>query len=98
MPGEVLPEECTRAGFPRAHRHKLCCLRQELVDAFVEHRYLLFMKLAALQLMQQKASKTENPTSLENGSPPPQSPSLKTLQHPRREARKRAAVPVAWLR
>lgn len=28
------------------------------------------MKLAALQLMQQKASKTENPTSLENGSPP----------------------------
>uniref|UniRef100_A0A8C3VNI9 Clustered mitochondria protein homolog n=1 Tax=Catagonus wagneri TaxID=51154 RepID=A0A8C3VNI9_9CETA len=70
VPGEALPEECTRAGFPRAHRHKLCCLRQELVDAFVEHRYLLFMKLAALQLMQQKASKTENPTSLENGSAP----------------------------
>uniref|UniRef100_A0A673VD98 Clustered mitochondria protein homolog n=1 Tax=Suricata suricatta TaxID=37032 RepID=A0A673VD98_SURSU len=70
VPGEVLPEECTRAGFPRAHRHKLCCLRQELVDAFVEHRYLLFMKLAALQLMQQKASKMENPTSLENGDPP----------------------------
>lgn len=38
VPGERLPEECTRAGFPRAHRHKLCCLRQELVDAFVEHR------------------------------------------------------------
>ncbi|XP_019506058.1 PREDICTED: clustered mitochondria protein homolog isoform X2 [Hipposideros armiger] len=70
VPGEHLPEECTRAGFPRTHRHKLCCLRQELVDAFVEHRYLLFMKLAALQLMQQKASKTENPTSLENGSLP----------------------------
>lgn len=33
-------------------------------------RYLLFMKLAALQLMQQKASKMENSTSLENGSPP----------------------------
>ncbi|XP_060146582.1 clustered mitochondria protein homolog isoform X3 [Globicephala melas] len=70
VPGEVLPEECTRAGFPRAHRHKLCCLRQELVDAFVEHRYLLFMKLAALQLMQQKASKMETPLSLENGDPP----------------------------
>uniref|UniRef100_A0A8C5UW72 Clustered mitochondria protein homolog n=1 Tax=Microcebus murinus TaxID=30608 RepID=A0A8C5UW72_MICMU len=70
VPGEELPEECTRAGFPRAHRHKLCCLRQELVDAFVEHRYLLFMKLAALQLMQQKAGKLENPTSLENGGPP----------------------------
>ncbi|XP_049984857.1 clustered mitochondria protein homolog isoform X3 [Alexandromys fortis] len=70
VPGEELPEECTRAGFPRAHRHKLCCLRQELVDAFVEHRYLLFMKLAALQLMQQKASKVETPTSMENGGPP----------------------------
>uniref|UniRef100_A0ABI8AHE3 Clustered mitochondria protein homolog n=2 Tax=Felinae TaxID=338152 RepID=A0ABI8AHE3_FELCA len=74
VPGETLPEECTRAGFPRAHRHKLCCLRQELVDAFVEHRYLLFMKLAALQLMQQKASKMENPTSLENGDPPSSEP------------------------
>ncbi|XP_027965074.1 clustered mitochondria protein homolog isoform X2 [Eumetopias jubatus] len=70
VPGEGLPEECSRAGFPRAHRHKLCCLRQELVDAFVEHRYLLFMKLAALQLMQQKASRMENPTSLENGDSP----------------------------
>ncbi|XP_034883423.1 clustered mitochondria protein homolog isoform X2 [Mirounga leonina] len=70
VPGEGLPEECSRAGFPRAHRHKLCCLRQELVDAFVEHRYLLFMKLAALQLMQQKASRMENPTSLENGDCP----------------------------
>ncbi|ELK01921.1 Protein KIAA0664 [Pteropus alecto] len=68
--GERLPEECIRAGFPRTHRHKLCCLRQELVDAFVEHRYLLFMKLAALQLMQQKASKIENLTTLENGSLP----------------------------
>lgn len=70
VPGEELPEECSRAGFPRTHRHKLCCLRQELVDAFVEHRYLLFMKLAALQLMQQKASKVETTTSLENGGLP----------------------------
>ncbi|XP_075417298.1 clustered mitochondria protein homolog isoform X1 [Tenrec ecaudatus] len=70
VPGEALPEECTRAGFPRTHRHKLCCLRQELVDAFVEHRYLLFMKLAALQLMQQKASKIETLTSPENDGPP----------------------------
>ncbi|XP_058531458.1 clustered mitochondria protein homolog isoform X2 [Ochotona princeps] len=69
VPGEELPEECVRAGFPRAHRHKLCCLRQELVDAFVEHRYLLFMKLAALQLMQQKAGKAEGPATLENGGP-----------------------------
>ncbi|RVE64763.1 hypothetical protein OJAV_G00129250 [Oryzias javanicus] len=42
------------------HRHRLACLRQELIEAFVEHRYLLFMKMAALQLMQQKANKDSN--------------------------------------
>uniref|UniRef100_A0A8C5TRB6 Clustered mitochondria protein homolog n=1 Tax=Malurus cyaneus samueli TaxID=2593467 RepID=A0A8C5TRB6_9PASS len=66
--GEDMPEECKKMGFPKQHRHKLCCLRQELVDAFVEHRYLLFMKLAALQLMQQKANKQESSVALENGA------------------------------
>ncbi|XP_068126337.1 clustered mitochondria protein homolog [Hyperolius riggenbachi] len=65
--GEDMPEECKKMGFPKEHRHKLCCLRQELVDAFVEHRYLLFMKLAAMQLMQQKNSSQENASALENG-------------------------------
>uniref|UniRef100_A0A4W3IDU1 Clustered mitochondria protein homolog n=1 Tax=Callorhinchus milii TaxID=7868 RepID=A0A4W3IDU1_CALMI len=67
--GEELPEECKKMGFPKEHRHRLCCLRQELIEAFVEHRYLVFMKLAALQLMQQKASKQENacPAVTENG-------------------------------
>uniref|UniRef100_A0A8C6ZFP5 Clustered mitochondria protein homolog n=1 Tax=Nothoprocta perdicaria TaxID=30464 RepID=A0A8C6ZFP5_NOTPE len=68
--GEEMPEECKKMGFPKQHRHKLCCLRQELVDAFVEHRYLLFMKLAALQLMQQKANKQESSGVLENGASP----------------------------
>nr|XP_020666387.1 clustered mitochondria protein homolog [Pogona vitticeps] len=68
--GEEMPEECRKMGFPKHHRHKLCCLRQELVDAFVEHRYLMFMKLAALQLMQQKANQPENGASLENGGSP----------------------------
>lgn len=82
--GEDLPPESQLQGFPRHHRHRLACLRQELIEAFVEHRYapvcssvqhhvsvikvsyccspsapryLLFMKMAALQLMQQKANK-----------------------------------------
>uniref|UniRef100_A0A665VZ57 Clustered mitochondria protein homolog n=1 Tax=Echeneis naucrates TaxID=173247 RepID=A0A665VZ57_ECHNA len=55
--GEDLPLESQHQGFPRQHRHRLACLRQELIEAFVEHRYLLFMKMAALQLMQQKANK-----------------------------------------
>ncbi|XP_071399224.1 clustered mitochondria protein homolog isoform X1 [Centroberyx affinis] len=60
--GEELPPESQRQGFPRQHRHRLACLRQELIEAFVEHRYLLFMKMAALQLMQQKANKDTNKT------------------------------------
>uniref|UniRef100_A0A672JIX0 Clustered mitochondria protein homolog n=1 Tax=Salarias fasciatus TaxID=181472 RepID=A0A672JIX0_SALFA len=60
--GEELPPESQRCGFPLQHRHRLACLRQELIEAFVEHRYLLFMKMAALQLMQQKANKDCNKT------------------------------------
>ncbi|XP_048412979.2 clustered mitochondria protein homolog isoform X2 [Stegostoma tigrinum] len=71
--GEELPEECSKLGFPKEHRHRLSCLRQELIEAFVEHRYLVFMKLAALQLMQQKTSKQEKDctTVTENGSSSP---------------------------
>uniref|UniRef100_A0A674MA29 Clustered mitochondria protein homolog n=1 Tax=Takifugu rubripes TaxID=31033 RepID=A0A674MA29_TAKRU len=64
--GEELPLESQRQGFPRQHRHRLACLRQELIEAFVEHRYLLFMKMAALQLMQQKAIK-DTKTDTSNG-------------------------------
>uniref|UniRef100_A0A671XMM7 Clustered mitochondria protein homolog n=1 Tax=Sparus aurata TaxID=8175 RepID=A0A671XMM7_SPAAU len=38
--GEELPPESQRQGFPRQHRHRLACLRQELIEAFVEHRYV----------------------------------------------------------
>uniref|UniRef100_A0A8D3DXA1 Clustered mitochondria protein homolog n=1 Tax=Scophthalmus maximus TaxID=52904 RepID=A0A8D3DXA1_SCOMX len=71
--GEELPPESRHQGFPRQHRHRLACLRQELIEAFVEHRYLLFMKMAALQLMQQKANKDTktaiptNPAATQNG-------------------------------
>uniref|UniRef100_A0A4W6DKT6 Clustered mitochondria protein homolog n=1 Tax=Lates calcarifer TaxID=8187 RepID=A0A4W6DKT6_LATCA len=68
--GEELPLESQRQGFPRQHRHRLACLRQELIEAFVEHRYLLFMKMAALQLMQQKTQTTAATDSEENSSKP----------------------------
>ncbi|XP_037533398.1 clustered mitochondria protein homolog isoform X2 [Nematolebias whitei] len=58
--GEELSADSQCQGFPRQHRHRLACLRQELIEAFVEHRYLLFMKMAALQLMHQKANKDLN--------------------------------------
>lgn len=36
LPGEELSREVTALGFPIEHKHKLCCLRQELIDSFVE--------------------------------------------------------------
>ncbi|KAB7494599.1 Clustered mitochondria-like protein [Armadillidium nasatum] len=47
-------------GFPLHHQHKLAILRQELIDAFVDNRYMLFLKYAALHL--QLLSKTQNET------------------------------------
>ncbi|XP_046891507.1 clustered mitochondria protein homolog isoform X1 [Hypomesus transpacificus] len=76
--GEDVPPECVRQGFPRQHRHRLACLRQDLIEAFVEHRYLLFMKMAALQLMQQKANKENKVAAL----PETSSPALKAPPAP----------------
>lgn len=41
LPARARRRRCPRSApaASRAHRHKLCCLRQELVDAFVEHRW-----------------------------------------------------------
>lgn len=47
-----LSKEATALGFPIVHNHKLSCLRQELIDAFVESRYMMFIKYAAVQLQQ----------------------------------------------
>uniref|UniRef100_A0A8C9TKI9 Clustered mitochondria protein homolog n=1 Tax=Scleropages formosus TaxID=113540 RepID=A0A8C9TKI9_SCLFO len=77
--GEELPTECQQLGFPRQHRHRLACLRQELIEAFVEHRYLVFMKMAAMQLMQQKASKESGTSAAAlSVAPPPQEDSVES--------------------
>ncbi|KAL2094588.1 hypothetical protein ACEWY4_009307 [Coilia grayii] len=39
------PAECQRDGFPRQHQHRLVCLRQELVELFIEHRYYRFLEM-----------------------------------------------------
>mgnify|MGYP001609308572 CR=1 FL=1 len=33
---EDLSEDVKKLGFPKNHPHRLACLRQELIDAFVE--------------------------------------------------------------
>ena len=64
--GEELSKEARALGFPVEHKHKLCCLRQELVDAFVESRYMLFIKYAAFHLQQVGLKKQK--TTSERGS------------------------------
>eukprot|EP00061_Rhincodon_typus_P017971 g46932.t1 len=44
MIGEELHEECQRLGYPKEYRHKLCCLRPELVENFVQHKDVDEMK------------------------------------------------------
>jgi len=52
VPEMELSKEAQALGFPVEHKHKLSCLRQELIDAFVESRYMMFIKYAAVQLQQ----------------------------------------------
>ncbi|CAH1800862.1 unnamed protein product [Owenia fusiformis] len=58
---DVSPEEvgaeARKQGFPHPHRHKMVCLRQELIEAFVEERYLQFVKHAAFQFQQLRLQK-----------------------------------------
>ncbi|XP_060551695.1 clustered mitochondria protein homolog [Ruditapes philippinarum] len=58
---EVSPDELSNDmrnhGYPLKHRHKLCCLRQELVEAFVENRYVAFVRTAAYHFQQMQIHK-----------------------------------------
>lgn len=47
-----LSKEVREKGFAIEHKHKLSCLRQELLEAFVEDRYVMFIKFAAFHLQQ----------------------------------------------
>jgi len=63
--GMELSKEAQALGFPVEHKHKLSCLRQELIDAFVESRYMMFIKYAAVQLQQLGLKKQIEPVKKE---------------------------------
>ncbi|KAK3710501.1 hypothetical protein RRG08_021316 [Elysia crispata] len=68
--GEELSEFMKIHGYPKKHRHKLPCLRQELIEAFIESRYLAFVKHAALQFQAlQKQSKKNSDEKTEKDKP-----------------------------
>uniref|UniRef100_A0A4W6F8A6 Clustered mitochondria protein homolog n=1 Tax=Lates calcarifer TaxID=8187 RepID=A0A4W6F8A6_LATCA len=47
-----VPEECQSFGYPQQHHHSLASLRPELIEAFVQHRYELYVKMVAQGLSQ----------------------------------------------
>lgn len=51
-----LRKEVKSFDFPRNHRHKLACLRQELIEAFTENRYMMYIRSAALQFQSLRLS------------------------------------------
>lgn len=63
-PDIELSKRVQEMGFPIEHKHKLNCLRQELLDSFVEDRYIRFIRNAAYNLQKictnKKQSETES--------------------------------------
>ncbi|CAF0764388.1 unnamed protein product [Brachionus calyciflorus] len=61
-------QESNEKPFPRKFRHKLCSLRQELVENFVDSKYVQFVKNAALQIQDIKKAEneSESTTNVEN--------------------------------
>ncbi|XP_016324965.1 clustered mitochondria protein homolog isoform X1 [Sinocyclocheilus anshuiensis] len=53
--GEDLNPVRQQLGFPKLHPHRLVCLRQELIDAFVEQRYQTFMEIVSKSTEHDKA-------------------------------------------
>ncbi|KAK0420690.1 hypothetical protein QR680_014829 [Steinernema hermaphroditum] len=50
---------CAANGYPRKFPHKLAALRHELVDAFIESRYLTYLRVAAMLVNKIKGDKEE---------------------------------------
>ena len=76
LPENEYSKELLDMGFPKNFKHKLCCLRQELVDSFFEYRYMMFIKLAAYHLQQLSVNnqsgqpeKTKSNAQIENNNP-----------------------------
>lgn len=65
-------EEEVKSSVPEPYKHKLCCLRPELIEGFIAFRYVLFLKLVAMHVsaakqkeMQKKSE--EKPLDEANG-------------------------------
>ncbi|XP_055511855.1 clustered mitochondria protein homolog isoform X1 [Leucoraja erinacea] len=53
--GEELHGECQRLGFPKEYRHKLCSVRPELVENFVQYKNIQFSELLKEKMRRRKS-------------------------------------------
>ncbi|KAM4709460.1 clustered mitochondria protein homolog [Discoglossus pictus] len=64
-------QECCKLRFPKQYRHQLCCLRPELIECFVQHKYTQFMNLVMDKTQsrdQQKANASDIMTNDQTGA------------------------------
>lgn len=88
--GEELSKEIQALGFPVEHKHKLCCLRQELIDSFVESRYMMFIKYAAFHLQQLGVKKQKDRAAAANAAKAKELPQIAEKEHKEDTAEKAA--------
>lgn len=65
-------EEQAKSFLQQPYKHKLCCLRPELIEGFIAFRYVLFLKLVAMHVSAAKQREMQNkndekPSNEENG-------------------------------
>lgn len=56
----VVSEAAKNLGFPRKFPHKLASLRHELVEAFIEFRYMMFIRVAAHLVQQARVKEVQD--------------------------------------
>ncbi|CAF3605331.1 unnamed protein product [Rotaria sp. Silwood1] len=55
---EHLSPSMKQFDYPKTYKHRLCCLRQELIDAFVEQKYVDFYRSIALNLSRLRSNES----------------------------------------
>ncbi|KAK0087716.1 hypothetical protein PV326_005064 [Microctonus aethiopoides] len=82
LDGVELSKEARALGFPVEHKHRLACLRQELIDSFVEARYVQFIKHAAVHLQQLTSAKlTQQKEIKSSNDKEPKKKNLKEIEY-----------------
>ncbi|XP_041095955.1 clustered mitochondria protein homolog [Polyodon spathula] len=67
--GEGWPPGYTSLGFPREFPHKLCRLRPELVESFIQHKYTQFVSLVMERMQESQEKRDDSGEGVKGVSP-----------------------------